>query len=90
MKDIKHSVVQDGDTLFTVRNQDIPDSFLRELDAQKQMGGWTQSKDMMKLASIPGVVCDQMLRAGLDVYKAPAKDIVKWLKQNDMERFLTH
>jgi hypothetical protein len=90
MKDIKHNIVQDGDQLFATRQQEIPDSFLRELDAQKQMGGWTQSKDMMKLASIPVVVCDQMLREGLDVYKAPAKDIVRWLKQHDMERFLTH
>jgi hypothetical protein len=44
----------------------------------------------MKMASIPVAVVDQMLREGVDVYKAPIKDIIKWLKNNDCERFLTH
>ena len=44
----------------------------------------------MKLASIPVAVVDQMLREGIDVYKAPVKDIIKWLKNHDCERFLTH
>jgi len=64
--------------------------FLKSLDYQREQGGWTDSKDMMKLASIPVAVVDQMLSEGVDVYKAPVKDIIKWLKNHDCERFLTH
>lgn len=90
IKDIVHNIKQEQDTLFTTRTQDIPSSFLTELQDQRAMGGWTEDGQMMKLASIPVVVVDQMLREGLDVYKAPAQDIVKWLKNHDMEHFLTH
>jgi predicted transcriptional regulator len=41
------------------------------------------------MASIPVVVAEQMLKEGVDVYKAPIRDIVKWLKNNDMGHFLT-
>ena len=90
IKDIKHSIVQEGNKLYTTKTQEIPDHFLKSLDYQKQQGCWTDSKDMMKMASIPVAVVDQMLREGVDVYKAPIKDIIKWLKNNDCERFLTH
>ena len=44
---------------------------------------------MVKLASIPVAVVEHMQREGIDVYKAPVKDIIKWLNNHDMDGFLT-
>lgn len=83
------TVGQHTDGLFRATRQDIPDSFLSELADQRTAGGYSDSGEMLKMASIPVVVCEQMLKEGIDVYKAPIKDIIKWLKNNDMGHFLT-
>jgi len=82
-------VKQDADGLYRTNTQHIPDSFIKELQEQKTAGGYTQSGEMLKMASIPVVIVEQMMREGIDVYKAPIKDIIKWLKLTDMEHFLT-
>jgi len=87
--DASGSIFQDADGLYRARTQEIPDSFIQELKDQKTAGGYTQSGEMLKMASIPVVVVEEMLKQGVDVYKAPVKDIIKWLKSNDMEHFLT-
>lgn len=87
--DTDMGVVQDADGLYRTNTQQITDSFLQDLKNQKSAGGYTQSGEMLKMASIPVVVAEQMMKEGVDVYKAPIKDIIKWLKNNDMEHFLT-
>lgn len=82
-------VKRDVDELYRTQTQEIPDSFIKELQEQKSAGGYTNSGEMLKMASIPVVIAEQMMREGIDVYKAPIKDIIKWLKLNDMEHFLT-
>lgn len=83
------AVAQDADGLYRTRSQQISSEFLQELQDQKTAGGYTQSGEMLKMASIPVVIVEQMLKEGVDVYKAPIKDIVKWLKTNDMDHFIT-
>lgn len=87
--DTRMNVRQDAGELYQTQTQEIPDSFIKELQEQKSAGGYTQSGEMLKMASIPVVIAEQMMREGIDVYKAPIKDIIKWLKLNDMEHFLT-
>jgi hypothetical protein len=82
-------VKQDADGLYRTNSQHIPDSFIKELQEQKTAGGYTDSGEMLKMASIPVVIVEQMMREGVDVYKAPIKDIIKWLRNNDMDHFLT-
>jgi len=87
--DTQMGVKQDTDGLYRTNTQQITDSFLQDLKNQKTTNGYTQSGEMLKMASIPVVVAEQMMKEGVDVYKAPIKDIIKWLKNNDMEHFLT-
>lgn len=87
--DTNMGVHQDADGLYRTNTQQITDSFLQDLKDQKSAGGYTQSGEMLKMASIPVVVAEQMMKEGVDVYKAPIKDIIRWLKNNDMEHFLT-
>ena len=42
----------------------------------------------MKLASIPVVIVEQMKKEGIDVHQASATEIVKWLRNNDMDHFI--
>ena len=87
--DGKMGIVQDSSGLYRTNSQHIPDSFLQDLKDQRTAGGYSQSGEMLKMASIPVVVAEQMMKEGIDVYKAPIKDIIKWLKLNDMDHFLT-
>ncbi len=82
-------VKQDADGLYRTLSQEIPDSYISALKNQKDAGGYTDTGEMLKMASIPVVIAEQMLKEGVDVYKAPIRDIVKWLKNNDMGHFLT-
>lgn len=89
ISDINTNIIQDVTGLYKKSSQEITDSFLTDLADQRSAGGYTDSGEMLKMASIPVVVCEQMLREGIDVYKAPIKDIIRWLKNNDMGHFLT-
>lgn len=55
------TVGQHADGLFRKTKQDIPDSFLSDLADQRSAGGYTNSGEMLKMASIPVVVCEHML-----------------------------
>ena len=87
--DTDMAVAQDADGLYRTQSQEISSDFLQELQNQKTAGGYTQSGEMLKMASIPVVIVEQMLKEGVDVYKAPIKDIIKWLKTHDMDHFIT-
>ena len=88
--DSDFTIAQQGDDLFRVTKQNIPASFLKQLhDEKHESNGVTASGEMVKLASIPVAVVEHMQREGIDVYKAPVKDIIKWLNNHDMDGFLT-
>lgn len=82
-------VTQDADGLYRTRTQKITNEFMQSLQDQRDAGGYTDSGEMLKMASIPVVIVEQMMKEGIDVYKSPIKDIIKWLKNNDMDHFLT-
>lgn len=87
--DAAMDVVQDTDGLYRTSTQEIPTSYLDQLKREKTDNGYSKSGEMMKMASIPVVVVEQMAKEGIDVYKAPIKDLIKWLRNNDMGHFIT-
>tara|TARA_B100000963_G_C22602807_1_gene661060 strand:+ start:930 stop:1226 length:297 start_codon:yes stop_codon:yes gene_type:complete len=87
--DTTTNIRQDTDGLWRTTQQEIPDSYLSQLAEERNDNGMTKSGEMMKMASIPVVVVEEMAKQGLDVYKAPIKDIIKWLKNNEMGHFIT-
>ena len=87
--DAAMDVIQDTDGLYRTSTQEIPTSYLDQLKREKTDSGYTKSGEMMKMASIPVVVVEQMAKEGIDVYKAPIKDLIKWLRNNDMGHFIT-
>ena len=87
--DAAMDVVQDTDGLYRTSTQEIPTTYIDQLKREKTASGYTKSGEMMKMASIPVVVVEQMAKEGIDVYKAPIKDLIKWLRNNDMDHFIT-
>ena len=81
-------VEQDTDGLYRYLKQDIPTDFIDQLKEEKSVKGFTKSGEMMKLASIPVVIVEQMKKEGIDVHQASATEIVKWLRNNDMDHFI--
>lgn len=88
LEDFDWKIGEHVDGLFVKKGQHISDDFLtrnRDLrfDSKKRAG------DFHHLASIPVVVVEKWLKEGFDIYREPAKAIVKRLKQENLEAFLT-
>jgi hypothetical protein len=88
LDDIDWDIGEHVDGLFVKKDQYISDDFLtRNKDLRfdsKQRAG-----EYHHFASIPVVVVEKWLKEGFDIYKESAKDIVKRLRQENLEAFLT-
>lgn len=81
----RNSLAMEDGKLWCVRTQELPDSYLRELSevrAQRPKG------ELRRVASIPAVVVEQMLREGFNVFAAEAKEIVSWLRRKNLTAFV--
>jgi hypothetical protein len=88
LDDIKWDIGEHVDGLFMKKDQEISDDFLtRNKDARFESKA--RAGEYHHFASIPVVVVEKWLKAGFDVYKEPAKAIIKRLKQENLEAFLT-
>jgi len=86
--DFNWNIGEHVDGLFIQKDQYISDDFLtRNKDAR--FDSKARAKEYHHFASIPVVVVEKWLKEGFDVYKEPAKAIVKRLKQENLEAFLT-
>ena len=77
------------DGVFFRHHQHIPDEFLSELRKERMDSLHTPAGDFHKVASIPAALVDQWAAEGFDVFRAPLKDILKRLRQEQLDAFVT-
>lgn len=76
---------EDGEIKGVHTTQHIPDSFLDNLKESRTISETQRCGDFHHVASIPVGVAASMFRSGLDIYRAPPNDIIKWLRTNGYE-----
>jgi hypothetical protein len=88
LDDFNWNIGEHVDGIFVKKEQHISDSFL---DRNKDLRFESKQKagEYHHMASIPVVVVEKWLKEGFDVYREPAKAIIKRLKQENLEAFLT-
>lgn len=86
--DAAWAIDENVDGLVIKKQQYIPDEFLTR-NADARFNSKARAGEYHHFASIPVVVVEKWLKEGFDVYKESAKDIIKRLKQENLEAFLT-
>ena len=82
----------DADGLFRKHTQHISDDLLTDLKEQRLQSRNKREGEFMRVASIPTIVVEKWMREGFDVMgdkNITAKDIVKRLKTENLDAFLT-
>ncbi len=81
----------DVDGVFRKHTQDISSQFLDSLKEQRNASLDQREGEFMRVASIPVVVVEKWMREGFDIMsgKHTAAEIVKRLKQENLDAFLT-
>ena len=88
LHDVDWAIGEDVGGLFAKKQQYISDEFLTA-NAESRFESKAPSKDYHRFASVPVVVVEQWLKQGFDVYKESPKAIVKRLRAENLEAFLT-
>ena len=86
--DTNARIVDDVGDLFISRTQEIPQEYLDILKEQQDQFKWNLD-GFTKVASIPTALADKWLAEGFDIYKAPAKDIIRRLRMEEFDVFVT-
>lgn len=88
LHDAAWDIGENVDGLFVKKEQFISDEFLTaNRDARFESNA--PSKEYHRFASIPVVVVEQWLKQGFDVYKESPKAILKRLRAENLEAFIT-
>ena len=82
---------QDADGVFRKHTQNISQSFIDSLAEQRKASAGKREGDFMRVASIPTVIVEKWMREGFNIMSGEhsAAEIVKRLKQENLEAFLT-
>ena len=88
LHDVEWDIGQNVDGLFVKKDQIISDEFLTA-NRDARFESTERAKEYHRFASIPVVVVEQWLKQGFDVYKESPKAIVKRLRAENLEAFLT-
>jgi hypothetical protein len=77
--------------VFQKHTQHLSNQFLNSLKDQRNESTKHREGEFMRVASIPTIVVEKWMREGFDVFSGEhsAADIVKRLKAENLEAFLT-
>lgn len=89
ISDVDAKLVSSGEALAIKRRQEIPDWYLAQLRDERIESKHAPAREFHRVASIPVAVVEHMQREGIDPYKAPIKDVIRWLKMHDYGALLT-
>ena len=87
--DASWNIGENVDGLFIKKDQYISDDFLSRNADSRFLSSQSRAGEYHRFASVPVVVVEKWLKEGFDIYKESAKAIVKRLKQENLEAFLT-
>lgn len=86
--DVTGDFVRDVDQTVYARTQDIPSEFLDGLRDARIASSHVREREFMKVASVPVSLVELWLAQGFDVYREPARAIVRRLREHNLEGFL--
>jgi hypothetical protein len=89
MHDVQTDYLQDGDSVIRKSSQYIPDSYLRSLRAERDNSMAQREDNFMRVASIPVAVVEKWKREGFDIYQVDGKEILKKLREEQLDAFIT-
>jgi|TARA_B110000211_G_scaffold233285_1_gene299079 hypothetical protein len=81
-------IAQSGD-LIAKHTQNISQAFLDDLKDAKHDSAKAPIGDMMRVASIPTAVIEQWTREGFNIYEESGKAIIKRLREQSLDAFIT-
>lgn len=87
--DVQTDYIQDGDRLQRKTTQHLPDEFLKDLRRTYEDSLEQREGEFMKVASIPVAVADKWMREGFNIYNASGKEILKRLRDENLDAFIT-
>lgn len=75
--------------LLGKHTQHISQSFLDDLKDARNQSSSKPTGDMMRVASIPTAVVEKWMREGFNIWEAKGSEVVRKLKNEDLDMFLT-
>lgn len=89
MHDVHAQLVESCGELAIRRVQEIPDYFLDHLADERFDSIHTKAGEMHRLGSVPVALVESWQRQGFDVYRQPVTEIIKRLKIEGYDKFLS-
>ncbi len=80
---------ENSEGLVIERYQEIPQSFIDGLKAEKAASSSVREGETMRVASIPVIVVEKWMREGFDFYNATAAQILSRLRTENLDAFIT-
>jgi hypothetical protein len=80
--------IQDNDRVMREHSQNISKAFLDDLKDTRNQTSNVPSGDFLRVASIPTVVAEKWMREGFNLWEASGSEIVKRLKNENLDYFL--
>lgn len=80
--------LQTGNDVFRRHTQNISQAFLDDLKDSRNASKDQNEGDYMRVAAIPVGVVEQWQREGFNIYEATPVEIVKRLKDQNLEAFM--
>lgn len=74
--------------LFRETSQVIPQEFLDSLKSERFAKAAVRSGELERTTSVPTHVYEIWMAQGRDPWRAPQREIIKWLKADGLEAFI--
>lgn len=80
--------LEQGNDLVRKHTQHISQAFLDDLKDSRNASTTSKPSEFMRAASIPVAVVEQWTREGFNIYEATGKEIIKRLRDQNLDYFL--
>lgn len=85
---VETEYLQEGNNVVRKHTQEISQAFLDDLKDSRNASKDQREGEFMRAASIPVAVHEQWLREGFDLYQATGPEIIKRLRDQNLDYFL--
>lgn len=88
LQGVNTDFIQQGNDVIRKHTQTISQSFLDDLKDSRNASKDQREGEFMRVASIPTIVVEQWLREGFNIWEATGPEIVKRLRDQNLEGFM--
>lgn len=85
----QNRVGTNADGVYIQTYQEIPKEFLDELAEHRKASSERRTQNFERVASVPAIFVKKWLDEGFNIYREPVKAVVRRLKQQGLDGFLT-